>query len=440
MTPETIPAGDEGQAMQTTPAEDETPAETDIAGRTESLFERFYRITELDLRTVAMFMALCGIWLLLYFLTDGLFLTPRNLTNLAVQGSVVAIMATGMVLVIVARHIDLSVGSVLGFSGMLVAWLHVEFFPSVLPNLLPTEGDFGWMLAVILTLLAGVLIGLWHGFWIAYRGVPAFVVTLGGLLVFRALAWLISDGRTVAPLNDNFELIGGGASGAIGEFWSWVVGLAGVGVLILLTLHGRKQRTRYGIAKKPLAAEIAMLLVYATIILGFVLVMNSYTRPRSEIPRGIPIPVLILVGVVLVMSFISSRTKFGRYVYALGGNPEAAELAGINVKRTTTGIFVIMGVLSAVAGIVTAARLQSAGNLMGFMQELFVIAAAVIGGTALAGGIGTIVGSILGALVVFSIINGMVLLQTTSAEQQIALGLVLIIAVWFDVSYTKIKR
>ncbi len=411
-----------------------------VGQKSESFFNAFFRVTELDLRTTAMLTALIAIWVALYFLTDGLFLSPRNLTNLAVQGAVVGIMATGMVLVIVARHIDLSVGSLVGFTGMFVAWLHVDFFPSILPGILPLDSDLGWILAVIMTLLMGVVIGLWHGFWVAYRGVPAFVVTLGGLLGFRAMAWVVSDGRTISPLNDHFELIGGGANGSIGEFWSWIVGIVAVAIIILITARTRKRRRKYGIATKPLVVEIIMIAVYSAVIFGFVMIMNSYMRPRSDIPRGIPVPVLILIATVIIMTFISQRTKFGRYVYAMGGNPEATELAGINVKRTTTGIFVIMGVLASVAGIVTAARLQSAGNLMGFMQELFVIAAAVIGGTALAGGVGTIFGAILGAAVVFSIINGMVLMQTTSAQQQIALGLVLIFAVWFDVAYTKRKR
>lgn len=406
----------------------------------ETPFDAFFRVTELDPRTMAMLSALVAIWIALYFLTDGLFLSARNLTNLTVQGAVVGIMATGMVLVIVARHIDLSVGSLVGFTGMFVAWLHVDFFPAILPGLLPLDSDLGWIFAVILTLALGVVIGLWHGFWVAYRGVPAFVVTLGGLLGFRAMAWIVSDGRTISPLNDHFELIGGGANGSIGEFWSWVVGLVAVAAISLMTARSRQRRKKYGIATKPILVEIALIAVYSGVILGFVMVMNSYMRPRSDIPRGIPVPVLILIATVVIMTFISQRTKFGRYVYAMGGNPEATELAGINVKRMTTGIFVIMGVLASIAGIVTAARLQSAGNLMGFMQELFVIAAAVIGGTALAGGVGTIFGAILGAMVVFSIINGMVLMQTTSAQQQIALGLVLIFAVWFDVAYTKRKR
>lgn len=397
-----------------------------------SLIERFTEVTGLEVRTVAMVLALGMVWLILTIWTKGLFITPRNLTNVAVQGSVVAIIATGMVLVIVARHIDLSVGSLLGFVGMVVAALQVRAFP--------IESAWGWPLAVVIGLVFGAALGAWQGFWIAYRNVPAFVVTLGGLLAFRGAAFLVSDGQTIAPLNPAFTLIGGGAVGSIGAFWSWVVGVIGVIAVVFFSLRSRAKRAKYGFPMKPWLAEWGLIILSAVLILGFVQIMNSYTRPRSDIPRGIPIPVLILIIVVLVMSFIAKSTKFGRYVYAIGGNPEAAALSGIDTRLTTLMIFVLMGVLSAIAGIVTSARLQSAGNLMGNLQELQVIAATVIGGTSLAGGVGSIAGAVLGALIIFSIINGMVLLGASSPAQQIVLGLVLIAAVWFDVAYTRLQR
>ena len=397
-----------------------------------SMLERFFRATELDVRTVAMVITLAVIWGILAILTDGIFLSARNLSNLAVQGSVVAIMATGMVLVIVARHIDLSVGSVLGFISMVVGFLMVQVFP--------VDAAWGWPLAMIIGLIAGVLVGLWQGMIIAYVGVPAFVVTLGGLLVFRGGVFLISNGRTIAPLDPTFQLIGGGAVGSIGATWSWVVGIIGIILLTVAILGGRAKRKKFGFPLRPLWAEWGLIILYAAAIIAFIQIMNSFTRPRTDIPRGIPAPVLILIIVVIVMTFVSRATRFGRYVFAMGGNPEAVDLAGIDTKRVTVQIFVIMGVLCAIAGMVQAARLQSSANLTGTLDELRVIAATVIGGTSLAGGVGTVPGAILGALVIFSIINGLVLLGASSAVQQIALGLVLIAAVAFDVTYTKYSR
>ncbi|HIC80801.1 MAG TPA: sugar ABC transporter permease [Kiloniellaceae bacterium] len=397
-----------------------------------SAMEQFSRLTGLDTRLLAMLGALIAIWIILNLMTGGIFLTPRNLYNLAVQSSVVGVMATGMVLVIVARHIDLSVGSVLGFLGMCIAFLQVEVFP--------LGAAWNWPLTILLGLFLGVLVGIWQGSWVAFGGVPAFVVTLGGLLMFRGAAFMITDGRTVAPLDPTYQLLGGGIDGSIGATASWALGLIAVAAVAFFSLKARAKRARYGFPMKPLWAELAMIAVWSFLIIGFVLVMNAYTKPRSDIPRGIPVPVLIMLTVVIVMTFLSRFTKFGRYVFAMGGNPEAAALSGINVKRTTVMIFVVMGVLCAVAAVITTARLNAGTNSMGTLAELNVIAAAVIGGTSLAGGIGTIPGAILGAVIMQSLDNGMVLLGVSSAVRQIVIGLVLVAAVWFDVVYNRGRR
>jgi D-xylose transport system permease protein len=394
--------------------------------------EEFSRLTGLDTRLLAMLGALVVIWIVLDLLAGGLFLTPRNLFNLAVQGSAVGIMATGMVLVIVARHIDLSVGSVLGFVGMSIAFLQVE--------VLPLGAAWNWPLTILAGLALGAVVGVWQGLWVAYGGVPAFVVTLGGLLIFRGAAFEITDGRTVAPLDPVYQLLGGGVDGSIGATASWALGLLAVAAVVYFSVRARGKRARYGFPVKPLWAELAMICAWSAIIIGFVMVMNAYTKPRSDIPRGIPVPVLILLGVVIVMTFISRFTKFGRYVFAMGGNPEAAALSGINVKRTTVMIFVVMGVLCAVAAVVTSARLNAGTNSMGTLAELNVIAAAVIGGTSLAGGLGTVPGAILGAVIMQSLDNGMVLLGVSSSLRSIVIGLVLVAAVWFDVVYNRHRR
>ena len=387
---------------------------------------------EIDTRLLAMAAALVVIWVGLDLLTGGIFLTARNLWNLSVQTSVVGIMATGMVLVIVARHIDLSVGSVLGFVGMAMAVLQVE--------VLPLGTSWNWLLSLVLGLVLGAAIGAFQGWWVAYRAVPAFIVTLGGLLIFRGLAWWITEGRTVAPMDPNFQLLGGGLDGSIGEFWSWVVGALFIAAVVVKTFRTRQRRNRYNFPVRPLWAEALVLVVSVGVIVGFIQVMNSYYRPRTQIPQGISIPVLILIVVAVGMSALTKVTKFGRYVFAIGGNPEAAELGGINVRKVTVMIFVMMGVLSAIAGAIQTARLNAGLNSTGSLLELSVIAAAVIGGTSLSGGVGTIAGAILGALIMQSLQSGMILLNISTPMQPVVIGLVLISAVWLDTVYQRRRR
>lgn len=397
-----------------------------------SLLERIktvLRDSDIDTRMLTMVLVLMVLWVGLHFVTDGLFLTARNLYNLAVQSSVVSIMATGMVLVIVARHIDLSVGSVMGFTGMVIAWLQVEVFT--------LGAAWNWPLTILMGLVLGGLIGAWQGYWVAYRAIPAFVVTLGGLLMFRGFAFLVTDGRTVAPMDPTYQLLGGGIHGSIGATWSWVFGLVAITVVAFLAWQSRRSKLKHGFTPKPIFMELLLFALWTVLIIAFVMVMNSYYKPRTEIPRGIPVPVLILIAVVIVMTLIAKVTSFGRYVFAMGGNPKAAELSGINVKRTTLMIFVVMGVLCGIAAVITTARLNAGANSMGLLAELSVIAAAVIGGTSLAGGVGTIAGAILGAVIMQSLENGMVLIGVSSAMRQVVIGLVLILAVWFDTMYKK---
>jgi D-xylose transport system permease protein len=395
----------------------------------ETAFRRLLRQVDLDNRMLAMIMAMLMIWVILNVLTGGIFFTARNMYNLAVQSSVVGIMATGMVLVIVSRHIDLSVGSLLGFTGMVIAYLQVHVFPLGAP--------WNWPLTILCGLVLGGLVGLWQGWWIAYRGIPSFVTTLAGLLMFRGAAYLVTDGRTVAPMNKTYQILGGGIDGSIGATWSWVLAGAAILWMLINTIMVRRSCRKYGFEVKPLWVQLLFLITGAALVCGFVLVMNSYYKPRTEIPRGIPVPVLIMIFVVVGMSLLSRITRFGRYVFAIGGNPEAAELAGIAVKKITACVFMVMGILCAIAAVITTARLNAGANSMGMLAELNVIAAAVIGGTSLAGGQGTITGAILGAVIMQSLDSGMVLLGISSAMRQLVIGAVLILAVWFDVVYNK---
>ncbi|MDB3928542.1 sugar ABC transporter permease [Paracoccaceae bacterium] len=403
-----------------------------------------------------MIAALILIWVGFHFYGQfvngfGAFLTPRNLWNLSVQTSSIGVMATGMVLVIVTRHIDLSVGSILGFSAMSMAILQVW----ILPEFLGLGHPMIWIITVAFGLLIGAAIGAFHGYLIAYLSIPAFIVTLGGLLVWRGAAFLLARGETISPVDATFKHLGGGPYGAIGSTGSWIVGLLGCIAAVALIFSGRAQRRRFQFPLRPVWAEAFLAFVSCGGIIAFVLLVNSYPWPKgivkqyvktnnietpvSEIfiSHGFAIPVLIMIAVGIAMTFLATRTRFGRYVFAIGGNPEAAELAGINTRWVTVKIFALMGMLCGLSAVIASARLNSATNNLGTLDELYVIAAAVIGGTSFAGGIGTIYGAILGALVMQSLQTGMVLIGFDAAIQQIVVGTVLVVAVWIDSVYRR---
>jgi D-xylose transport system permease protein len=419
-----------------------------------SLRGRFLRATELNTRLLGMVGALLLIWIVFHVLSGGLFLTPRNLWNLSVQSSSVAIMATGMVFVIVTRNIDLSIGSMLGFVGMIMGVIQTD----LLPGLVGFEHPATWIIALAAGLALGVMLGGLQGVLIAYLGIPSFIVTLGGLLIWRGAAWWVTRGQTVAPLDGAFRLIGGGPEGSIGAAWSWAVGLAACAAVVALLAHGRSRRKAVHFSVRPMAAEIFLGGVACLAILGAVAVVNAYPWPVGSVRRyaeanhialpqgglfiahGIAIPVLIAIGVGVVMTFLATRTRFGRYVYAIGGNPEAAELAGINTRWVIVKIFALMGLLTAIGSAVSIARLNAATSAEGTLAELLVIAAAVIGGTSLAGGIGTVAGAMLGAVLMQSLQSGMVLLGVDTPLQSIVVGAVLVIAVWLDTIYRRRTR
>ncbi len=429
-----------------------SPAPADAARASEqSPLARFMKATELDTRMLGMLGALAVIWIAFHIMSGGLFLTPRNLWNLSVQSASVSVMATGMVLVIVTRNIDLSVGSVLGVTGMIIAVTQVR----ILPDYLDLGHPAIWAIAILVGLAVGIAIGALQGFIIAYMQVPAFIVTLGGLLIWRGAAWWVTSGQTVAPMDARFRLLGGGSEGAIGAQWSWVVGIVACLAVVFFIWNARKQRRRFHFPLRPVWAEAFLAGVACIAILGAVAIANAYPWPAGTvrryaeannitvpegglfIPHGIAIPVLIAIAVGIVMTFVATRTRFGRYVFAIGGNPEAAALAGINTRWITMKIFMVMGALAAIGAVISTARLNAATNAQGTLDELLVIAAAVIGGTSLAGGVGTIVGAMIGAVLMQSLATGMILLGVDSPLQNIVVGAVLVIAVWLDTIYRR---
>lgn len=381
------------------------------------------QIDPLDLRLSIMAGVLVVMALAFHVLT-GNFLTPENLYNIAQQTAVVGIVAAAIALIIVARQIDLSVGSVMGVVGVLIAFL------------MYTKG-WHWVPASLAGLALALLIGLYQGWLTSYLGVPSFVVTLGGLMSFRGAAFLVADGKTQPVSDPVFLAFGGGLEGSLGPTLSWALGLA-LSVLLLWNLASRRRSARaHGFPMRPLWFDGALALFFVASLLVFVATMNAYVLADKGAGQGIPIPVVIWGVVVMGMAFIVKRTRFGRYVYAIGGNPEAALLVGIPVKRVMLKLFLLLAVLVTVAAIVSVARLNAGTNSLGTNMELYVIAAAVIGGVALSGGSGTVLGSVLGALIIQFLESGLLLLDVAIGWRMVIIGQVLIVAVVFDVLYRR---
>ena len=409
---------------------------------------------EIDTRLLGMIGAFAVLCIAFDLITDGRFLTPRNIFNLTIQTVSVAIMATGMVFIIVCRHIDLSVGALLATCSASMAMMQTEFLPHVMG--LELGHPMIWILTILSGLAVGAVIGGFHGWLVGYLTIPAFIVTLGGLLIWRNVGWYMTDGQTIGPLDETFRMFGG-TNGTLGVQTSWVVGLVAAVLVVFAILSGRRRKQTHGFTVKPVWAEAVMAVIAVGSILGFVAILNAYQIPTRRLQRmfeargevmpegytegyGIPISVLVLIVVAIGMSVIARNTRFGRYIFATGGNPDAAELSGVNTRLLTVKIFALMGALCALSAVVASARLANHGNDIGTLDELRVIAAAVIGGTALSGGVGTIYGAILGALVMQSLQSGMAMVGFDAPLQNIVVGAVLVGAVLIDIIYRRRTR
>ena len=406
---------------------------------------------DLDLRLLGMIGAFAVLCIGFDLFTGGRFLTPRNIFNLTIQTVSVAIMATGMVFVIVTRHIDLSVGALLATCSAVMAMTQTELLPNAL-GLGLGHPMIPWI-TIVVGVIAGTVIGAFQGYLVGYLTIPAFIVTLGGLLIWRNVGWYLTSGKTIGPLDETFQYFGG-INGTLGATGSWIVGgLALIGALYGL-YSARRNKVKHGFPVKPVWAEAVLAAMMSIAILGFVAILNAYEVPERKLERmfedmgqqmpegftqsyGIPISVLLLIFIAIAMTVTARKTRLGRYIFATGGNPDAAELSGINTRWLTVKIFALMGFLCAISAVVASARLTNHSNDIGTLDELRVIAAAVIGGTALAGGVGTIYGAILGALIMQSLQSGMAMVGVDAPLQNIVVGAVLVLAVLIDILYRK---
>ena len=370
-----------------------------------------------NLRDYGLLISLVAIMGFFQFQTDGILMQPLNLTNLVLQNSYVVVMALGMLLVIVAGHIDLSVGSVCGFIGGLAAVLIVQYEWGVVPT-------------VVVSLLAGALIGAAQGWFVAYARIPSFIVTLAGMLVFKGLALALLQGQSVGPFPTEFQRISTGFlpdpfGGEELRVLSAIIGMALAGSLVWVEWRKRSKALSHGMEVEPMGFFAAKNLLFAGVIVYLCWQLSTY--------KGLP-NVLILMGVlILLYQFVTNRTTIGRRIYALGGNEKATRLSGVNTSRLAFLAFVNMGVLAAVAGLIFAARLNTATPKAGLGFELDVIAACFIGGASASGGVGKVVGAVIGAFIMGVMNNGMSILGIGIDYQQVIKGLVLLAAVFLDV-------
>ncbi|TNM33676.1 sugar ABC transporter permease [Streptomyces sedi] len=349
--------------------------------------------------------------------SGGDMLLPRNVTNILLQNGYILILAIGMMIVIINGHIDLSVGSLAAFTGAAAAVMMVDH-------------DMPWQLALFLSLLIGAVVGAWQGFWIAYVGIPSFIVTLAGMLLFRGATQILLDGQSISPFPEGFQDISQGFLPEVGPDTNYhnltvLMGVLVCAVALFQEWRQRKQALAYELHVLPFRMFLLKCAAIVAAVLAFTLTLASY--------RGVPVVLLILGGLLVVMGYVMRNAVIGRHIYALGGNRAAAQLSGVKDKRVTMLVFVNMGVLAALAGCVFAARLNAGTPGAGNLFELEAIAAAFIGGASMSGGVGTVLGAVIGGLVLGVLNNGMSLVGISQDVQQVIKGLVLLAAVGFDV-------
>ncbi len=389
-----------------------------------SLGSRISLAIRRNIQTYTLIIAVIVIWVIFGVTTTGHYLDPQNISNLFRQMSVTSFLSIGMVLVIVTGGIDLSVGKLAGFVSVVVAYLQFYVWFAIFPNqfVLPA------ILSVICGLAVGVLAGLLQGYIIAYQGLPAFIVTLGGMWLFNGLLLLVTQGKTIAANQPVFSDI---AQGYIPGMWGIVIWALILVYLGWNVFSSRRGKQKYGFQLRPLYLDILVAAVPAALILAYIISVNAY--------KGIPVPVLLLGFVAMVVVYISNNTRFGRYAYAIGGNREAARLSGININSVLFRVFVLMGFLCGVAGVVLASYVGYGTIAAGTGYELDAIAACILGGTSPLGGVGTIPGALIGALIIASLTNGMQMMNFAPAWQYVVKAIILVLAVLLDVYFKRTR-
>jgi D-xylose transport system permease protein len=375
-----------------------------------------------NIQTYTIILALVAIWALFAALTNGAFLSAQNFSNLFRQMTVTSLLAVGMVFVIVTGGIDLSVGKLAGFVSVVAAYFQANVWYKVMPD----QPLVAAIISVILAVGVGVLFGMLQGYIIAYLNVPAFIVTLGGMFVLNGAILLVTEGKTIPANQPYFSDI---AQSYLPPLAGWVIAAVVVVFLFWNMFRGRASKQRHGFELSSMGIDLLTTVFYSFLVFGYVYWVNQY--------RGIQTPVLLLAIVAIIMAYISNNTRFGRYAYAIGGNREAARLSGINIRRSIFLIFVLMGLLSGVAGVVLASYVGYGTTAAGQGYELDAIASAILGGTSTLGGVGTIFGALIGSLIMSSLTTGLQMLNVAPAWQYLVKGAVLVLAVYADVSFKK---
>lgn len=375
-----------------------------------------------NIQTYAILIALVVIWILFSFATGGWYMSSQNFSNLFRQMTVTSFLACGMVLVIVTGNIDLSVGKLAGFVSVVAAYFQAFIWTDVLPeqNLLTT------ILSVVISLAVGTLIGGIQGYIISYLQVPSFIVTLGGMWILNGGILLVTQGKTIPANQPLFSWI---AQGYLPRYAGWVIAAGVVALLFYTMFNNRQKKRRYGFELLPLYLDVLKTVFYSALVVAYVTIVNMY--------NGVQIPVLLLAITAVVMSYVATNTRFGRYAYAIGGNREAARLSGVNINKNVFGIFVLMGLLSGISGVALASYVGYGTIAAGSGYELDAIASCILGGTSTLGGVGTIFGAMTGALIMASLTNGLQMLNVQPAWQYVVKGVVLILAVYTDVYFKR---
>lgn len=371
-----------------------------------------------NIQTYALIVALIALWGFFFSMTDGAYLGPQNFSNLFRQMTVTALLAVGMVLVIVTGNIDLSVGKLAGFVSVVVAYAQARIWHQILPN----QEVLSTVLSVLVGLSVGILFGLLQGYVIAYLRVPSFIVTLGGLWFLTGAILIVTEGKTIPANQPTFSII---AQGYLPLWAGWILAAAIVALLFYMMFNSRRKKRQYGFELNPLSLDLLKTILFAGVAVGYVYVVNQY--------NGVPIPVLLLAITAAVMAYVSNNTRFGRYAYAIGGNREAARLSGVSIRNIVFRIFVLMGFLCGVSGVVLASYVGYGTIAAGTGYELDAIAACILGGTSTLGGEGTIFGAMIGSLIIASLTNGLQMMNVQPAWQYLVKGVVLVLAVYADV-------